>query len=348
VLDGLAAAHEEKIIHRDLKPDNIFICQMGDRGDLVKILDFGISKVIESEGVSELTVSGTVVGTPHYMAPEQALGQKDMDVRVDVYALGVIMYEALTGIRPHTGGTYNEIIVNILTKPIHVLRSLNPDVPPYIEHVVLKALSRNPDDRYKNSQEMKLALEEALIQSENTSLALPTTATIDVQALQSSGVELISQPPIGVNDKTVGMSSSWPRSKKSIGRSIGQVAIWLVLLSVLGAIAFYFFNTNIFNTNNRQHQLPVATNPASKSPVDDKVAKVNEEQPITVQVPNEHDVAQPPLDPSPVKMTVPTVKSPVKPKTPKKREKQDKPENKSATGRFKTRILTTYGDANLE
>ena len=97
---GLAAAHEQGVIHRDLKPANIFLVRSGTDEDFVKVLDFGISKVTEAEGTPDFTRTRSVLGTPHYMAPEQAMGMKDVDHRVDLYALAVVLFECLTGTLP--------------------------------------------------------------------------------------------------------------------------------------------------------------------------------------------------------------------------------------------------------
>jgi serine/threonine-protein kinase len=115
---ALEAAHKEKIVHRDLKPDNIFVTRVGDRDDFVKLLDFGISKVLEKESASDLTSTGMVLGTAFYLAPEQARGSKKIDHRVDIYAMGVILYEALTGSRPFEGETYNEVVFKIAGDPV--------------------------------------------------------------------------------------------------------------------------------------------------------------------------------------------------------------------------------------
>ena len=163
-LMALEAAHKEKIVHRDLKPDNIFVTKMGDREDFVKLLDFGISKVIEKKSVSNLTQTGTVLGTAYYLAPEQAKGAKRIDHRVDIYAMGVILYEALTGRRPFDGDSYNEVMFKIVGEPFKQPRSLNKDILPGVEKVIFRAMAIDPNARYSSALEMCDALERALIQ----------------------------------------------------------------------------------------------------------------------------------------------------------------------------------------
>ena len=113
VARALDAAHAKGIIHRDLKPENIFLIDRADQKDVVKILDFGISK-IKGARASNLTQTGMVIGTPHYMAPEQARGDRDIDTRVDIYALGSIAYEMFTGRLPVNGESPTAILMKIL------------------------------------------------------------------------------------------------------------------------------------------------------------------------------------------------------------------------------------------
>ncbi len=160
-LCGLEAAHVEQIVHRDLKPDNVYVIADGDR-DLVKILDFGISKYLGDEFNEVLTRTGTIPGTPAYMAPEQAMGSKSLDARVDIYATGVVLYEALTGKRPFEGDSYNEILFNIVSKPFDAPRAINQEIPAAIERVILRAMDRNPQRRFPSAVEMSRALQDAM------------------------------------------------------------------------------------------------------------------------------------------------------------------------------------------
>ncbi len=161
VLSALDAAHIKGVVHRDLKPDNIFITKLGDRDDFVKLLDFGISKVLESDPVKELTRTGTVLGTADYMAPEQARGDRTVDHRLDIYAAGVILYEASTGRRPYTGASFSEILLKIVTEEFPPPSAVNPSVPRELEALILKAMARNPADRFAGAEEMAEALDKA-------------------------------------------------------------------------------------------------------------------------------------------------------------------------------------------
>jgi serine/threonine protein kinase len=161
-LSALNAAFQAGIVHRDLKPDNIFITKVGDRADFVKLLDFGISKVLDPKILMHLTRTGDIVGTPEYMSPEQAAGSEEIDQRADLWALGVILYEGLTGRCPFDGTSYNEVIIQIVNNAFPVPRALNPSVPRAVERVVLKALSRDPEARYRTPMEMDAALVSAM------------------------------------------------------------------------------------------------------------------------------------------------------------------------------------------
>jgi serine/threonine-protein kinase len=154
VLQALSAAHQAGIIHRDLKPDNIFLVSHSEEETEVKLIDFGISKFTQDVQKTDLTQTGQLIGTPAYMSPEQAQGDGTIDQRTDVYALGVIFYQMLTGKLPYQGKAYAAVIGDILTgKPVPPLDA-NPDFPREAEGVVLRAMSKKPDDRYASADEM--------------------------------------------------------------------------------------------------------------------------------------------------------------------------------------------------
>jgi serine/threonine-protein kinase len=155
---GLAAAHSRGIVHRDLKPENLFICKRNDGSDLVKVLDFGIAKLHTGRLGTSITQTGTTMGTPYYMSLEQARGAREVDHRTDIYALGVILYEILSGAKPHPGESYNEILYHVLSKDPAPLDSMRPGLPPGLSEVVCKAMARETDDRYASAADFTAAL----------------------------------------------------------------------------------------------------------------------------------------------------------------------------------------------
>ena len=160
---ALQAAHEHHIVHRDLKPENVFLTEKGGR-TLVKVLDFGISKIKSAEAEQvRMTKTGQLVGTPLYMSPEQARGETDIDRRVDVYAMGVILYEMLTGAPPFDGRNYFELLWKHGNESAPAMKEVNPNVyiPEAVEAVVMRALAKDRDARFETMAELEAALAEA-------------------------------------------------------------------------------------------------------------------------------------------------------------------------------------------
>jgi eukaryotic-like serine/threonine-protein kinase len=150
---GMQRAHDAGVIHRDLKPQNLFVCRRSDETDLVKIVDFGVAKLLDEGAATGLTATGGMVGTPSYMSPEQARGEARIDARTDVYALGVILYELLSGHTPHPGESHNAIIHHISTQPPLPLAAHGRDMPEGLIAVVERALSPAPDARQPSAAE---------------------------------------------------------------------------------------------------------------------------------------------------------------------------------------------------
>jgi hypothetical protein len=149
VLRGLAAAHAQGIVHRDMKPENVFLVERDGATDFVKIMDFGISKVVAARDENvRLTDTGAVVGTPIYMAPEQAQGAPDLDHRVDIYAAGVMLYEMLAGRPPFAATTYPALVAQHLNDPPPPLAELRPDLPAELCAAVHRALEKDPARRW--------------------------------------------------------------------------------------------------------------------------------------------------------------------------------------------------------
>jgi serine/threonine-protein kinase len=158
LLAGLDGAHAAEIVHRDLKPDNIFLlASRGGQRDFVKVLDFGVSKFNALERESGATRTSSVLGTPFYMSPEQAKGG-EVDKRSDLYAVGVILYQCVTGRLPHQGGTFDELAFKIALEPPEPAELVVPGLDPAFAAIVRKAMGREPTERFQSAGEFQRAL----------------------------------------------------------------------------------------------------------------------------------------------------------------------------------------------
>jgi len=158
--EAIAEAHSLGIIHRDLKPANLFLNKRRDGTTMVKVLDFGISKVMDLHATSSanVTASGLVMGTPGYMSPEQVRGTKGVDPRTDIWALGVILFELVTGARPFAGETVGEVLAQILSDPPPSVRHYRADVPEGIGVVIAQCLERRVERRIQSVGELATTL----------------------------------------------------------------------------------------------------------------------------------------------------------------------------------------------
>lgn len=165
--DGLEHAHKKRVVHRDLKPSNLVLMKNEDGSLLVKIVDFGIAKLLPIDGVSRqnITLTGEIFGSPLYMSPEQCHG-KSLDQRSDIYSLGCLMYETLSGTPPHMGDSFVNTVVKHTQEPAPAFKLTAPEaqIPPQVEACILKCLEKDPDNRYQSVSELRQALLDAALQ----------------------------------------------------------------------------------------------------------------------------------------------------------------------------------------
>ncbi|HSK01744.1 MAG TPA: protein kinase, partial [Kofleriaceae bacterium] len=172
IAKALGAAHASGVIHRDLKPDNVMLMtRLGDP-DFVKVLDFGLAKMMADNASAVKTAHGVLLGTPQYMSPEACESKRGIDHRTDIYALGVLLFQMMTGVLPLDGETMGEVLVKQVTALPPAPRGLNPAIPPSVEQVLLRCLAKVPDARFPTM----MALRDALLDPEAYLRASPPIA----------------------------------------------------------------------------------------------------------------------------------------------------------------------------
>jgi serine/threonine protein kinase len=197
VLSALVATHARGILHRDLKPDNVYLVPTHDGGARAKVLDFGLSKAMARGDASmRLTRSGIVMGTPSYMPPEQATGEPDLDARVDLYSLGMILYECLTGRLPYTARTPAALMIEIRRARPPSPRLVRPEVPSALDAAVMKAIAPDRAHRFGDALEMQrclAALAHLDDDDEPTTFCAPRTDASPVAEPESEPVQVFAR-----------------------------------------------------------------------------------------------------------------------------------------------------------
>jgi eukaryotic-like serine/threonine-protein kinase len=195
--DALHCAHGSGVVHRDLKPDNVFLLKRRGKSHFVKLVDFGIAKLRDAPAGAQHTAAGMIVGTPEYMAPEQCDNQP-VDARTDLYALAVMAYEMATGQLPFSGRSIAQLLLAHLHEPPAAPRRLNPSIHPRFEGALLKALSKRPEDRFRDMEAFGAALSDVLDELSRPAApqaAATSTAFILHAAPESTPAPEPSPPP---------------------------------------------------------------------------------------------------------------------------------------------------------
>lgn len=246
---GVAEAHVNGIVHRDLKPANLFLVEPRGEVELVKVLDFGVAKAFKGGELAHgaLTSTTAMVGSPLYMSPEHLQSSKDVDVRADIWSLGVILYELTTRALPFDGTSLGTLLASVLQGRPKPPESVRPDLPPALSTTILKCLARDPGARFSNVRELASALaplgtqrsELALMEvelhfsSETSQTSVPTiSASMPVAEVAPSSASPM-QPSTPSSDST--QTSAVARKN----RSLLIVAAGIVVLAATGLLGFY-------------------------------------------------------------------------------------------------------------
>ena len=183
---AMQEAHAQGIIHRDLKPQNLFLTKRPDGTPLVKVLDFGISKLTNTDGSLSMTSSQSMMGSPLYMAPEQIRSAKNVDLRADVYSLGCILYQLTTGVTPVQAETLGELFENVFTKTITPLRDRDPSIPAEFDALVMRCLASNPNARLGSVTELAEGLAQ-FVDARRSMASVPVVDTVATPAVSQGG-----------------------------------------------------------------------------------------------------------------------------------------------------------------
>ena len=256
VLSALEEVHGKGIMHRDLKPENVFVTNLKGHGLVVKLLDFGISKVMKTGPESmRLTKTGSMIGTPYYMSPEQVRGKKNIDLRTDIYACGVMLYEMVTGKVPYGGSTYNEVIIGIIEKDYPDPRQLTPDLPEHVVDLITSSMQKNTSKRTPTVsayKEQVAALQQLYQADEETSKSVKFTSTR--------------------LDSMVNVPALTERRTKHIKVASVIGALVAVMVITMGIMLFIFSGTKRKHVSEdtkskgEEIEIPVTTQPAKTGP----------------------------------------------------------------------------------
>jgi serine/threonine-protein kinase len=259
--EAVAEAHALGVIHRDLKPANLFLTSRADGSPLVKVLDFGISKALQSQSgranSPSLTAAQSLLGSPAYMSPEQAKRPKTVDTRTDIWALGVVLYEFLGGETPFVGDAPLEVLTAAISEPMPSLRELRPEVPLELEAVIGKCLEKKPEDRYQTVADFADALKPFAPSESLRSISrisrilrssLPPGAEPGSTTLKSSSYSVNAEADTEVNSGSAKATSNddsqkstqmdWGKSQSGTRRSRRRAAVALAAMLGLMLIAW--------------------------------------------------------------------------------------------------------------
>ncbi|HEY9678765.1 MAG TPA: serine/threonine-protein kinase [Drouetiella sp.] len=247
ICDGLGAAHKKGIVHRDMKPANVILIKEEEGGEQVKLVDFGIAKLLPSSGKQQqsLTKTGEVFGSPIYMSPEQCLG-KDVDRHSDIYALGCLMYETLTGSPPHLGATFLDTLNKHVNDPAKPMREVAPeaDIPVELERIIDKCLQKKPEQRFDTTDEMRdhlsaLSLKmNELGMRKRAAVSGPVTTVSDTPTMAQVAAEckppnpiwkMVAAVAVVLLGSAIGFCAFWPGPSEDGGTPLNKL-LWTMAM----------------------------------------------------------------------------------------------------------------------
>lgn len=230
---GLSIAHERRVVHRDLKPDNLYVCPQADGTELLKILDFGIAKHLGAETTAFTTETGSNLGTAHYMSPEQAQGTRAaIDYRTDIYSLGVILYELLSGRKPYDGDCYNEILIRIVTQRPTPLDVIRPNLPRDLIELVNRSMQREPSARFPSVDVLGAAIARLLGSADHSTYDTPELRPATRPRSQELST-LPGEPRLAERAEGGGLLPAWRRPPFSAQRPWLQLGLVMLATTVV-------------------------------------------------------------------------------------------------------------------
>jgi eukaryotic-like serine/threonine-protein kinase len=250
VCEAVAEAHAAGIVHRDLKPGNLFLTRTLGGSPRMKVLDFGVSKsaTLASGGKGLLTGTSAMLGSPLYMAPEQMRSSRDVDSRIDVWALGVVLFELLTRRSPFEADTMPELCLKVVSEPPLSLAQLRPDLPPALVGVVERCLEKEREKRYANAAELAAALEPFGPPGSNLfSGRLPPAGPSRPSGVVVGAPGSVESPVVTPGQRSASSPAAWGTERRAESGVAGprpkQTMVWIAAFSlgVAGAIAFFAF-----------------------------------------------------------------------------------------------------------
>lgn len=246
---ALGEAHKRGIVHRDIKPENIFLSQCRTGGDFVKILDFGISKILEAAidlTGGPLTATGSAVGTPHYMSPEQLHSEKEIDGRSDIYSMGVVLFQMLIGRVPFDAASYPALAMKIVSQPPPSMLELRSDIPLELQQIVHRALAKNAKERFASTAALSEALSsfagfsgDALLTDSGVAFNRSSTPNAWEKRAESKTPRPVDSSLGGDRSSTTSAGGKRRETKAAAGTSKGR-------LSALGALAAVAVGGSLF------------------------------------------------------------------------------------------------------